>query len=705
MVKLTNLSKYYHSNGMVVQALRRINLEFKMGEFVAITGESGSGKSTLLNVISGIDSYEDGELTIDGEETSYFDEADWEEYRKNKIAFIFQNYNLIDSYSVLKNVEAALVIQGLTKKERISRAKQIIDEVGLTSHLKHKASKLSGGQKQRLAIARALAKDTDIIVADEPTGNLDSESSKQIMELLDRISKNKLIFLVIHSYDQAKDYVTRKIRLFDGEVVEDVSLRAVEEVEVTKIETKKIKDFNKVVTLAKFNFLSQPKKSIFIFIVSLAIMFFVFGYYGILQFESFSTNLSEYYDYPERLIVVSKDRTPLDDVNYAELIGLNSVNSVIKADSVLDDYLSSNNLPSGNYFTGRYLYDFSLTPEYGRLPLADDEIFLLLYKYGKVDEEEINLILNKYYEFSLDNYNSVYPTNLSLKVVGISYSKTYEQGYYVTDECLDKMDYNKFINGQQVSIEVTENSATDIFLGVNIIVDERLNGNEAILSFNLVEEYSTAVAKIGPDKIALNLKNNIDFYYYNVVAISRDLAEALFSEVVHYQWSINLKNHNNYKSVKNTLNNLGYYSFSPYYDISNISLFSILDLVLSVLVFIRFFISLVLIYFISYFVFRYVLNTKIKDYSILRVIGTTNSEVKNIIRYELLISSLLSFFIFLIVYFTTPIKTLLGINLRLFDFIIVLGLNIGLILLIARKFIKKQMAKTLYTNLRGANDD
>ncbi len=147
MIKLVNVSKYYHNEGVVSLGLRKINLEFNIGEFVAITGESGSGKSTLLNVISGIDTYEDGELYINGEETSYYDDEDWEEYRKNKVAFIFQNYNLIDSYSVLRNVETALVNQGYDLKTRRKKAIEILERVGLNKHLKHRASKLSGGEK------------------------------------------------------------------------------------------------------------------------------------------------------------------------------------------------------------------------------------------------------------------------------------------------------------------------------------------------------------------------------------------------------------------------------------------------------------------------------------------------------------------------------------------------------------------------------
>ena len=205
LIKLKNVSKFYYNKNTIASGFNKINLELDMGEFVVITGESGSGKSTLLNVISGLDSYEEGEMYINGEETSHYTEHDYELYRRKYIGNIFQHFNLVNSYTVYQNIELALLFNGYKSREVKQRILDIIKTVGLTKYKNTKVSKLSGGQKQRVAIARALAKDTPIIVADEPTGNLDVESARSIMKLLHKISKDKLIVIVTHNYEQVSD--------------------------------------------------------------------------------------------------------------------------------------------------------------------------------------------------------------------------------------------------------------------------------------------------------------------------------------------------------------------------------------------------------------------------------------------------------------------------------------------------------------------
>jgi putative ABC transport system permease protein len=189
MIRLEQVSKYYKSNALVAVGMRKVNLEFKIGEFVAVTGESGSGKSTLLNILSGLDTFEEGEFFLFNEPTSHYTIAQWEAYRAAYVGFVFQNYNIIESYTVLQNVLMSLEFQGYEEENRKQRALEIIDRVGLSHRVNHKASKLSGGEKQRTVIARALAKDCPAILCDEPTGNLDSKTGEEIIQLLHEISK------------------------------------------------------------------------------------------------------------------------------------------------------------------------------------------------------------------------------------------------------------------------------------------------------------------------------------------------------------------------------------------------------------------------------------------------------------------------------------------------------------------------------------
>lgn len=225
VLQLQGISKYYYTDASVTQALRKINLEFHMGEFVAITGESGGGKSTLLNIISGLDTFDEGEMYFRGQPTFQFDEGDWEEYRRNQIGFVFQDYSLLNQYTAMDNIVAALMIQEMEEEKAKELAMEYLAQVGLADFAEQRASQLSSGQKQRLSIARALAKNTDIIVADEPTGNLDSETGKQIIQLLEKLSKDKLVIMVTHNYEQAEPYVSRKIRLHDGELVTDIPIK------------------------------------------------------------------------------------------------------------------------------------------------------------------------------------------------------------------------------------------------------------------------------------------------------------------------------------------------------------------------------------------------------------------------------------------------------------------------------------------------
>ena len=260
MIKLKNVSKFYYSKGVIASGFSKINLEFNIGEFVAITGESGSGKSTLLNVISGLDTYEEGEMYIDNKETSHYTEKDFEDYRRKYIGNIFQNFNLVNSYTVYQNIELVLLLNGEKKKNIKKEVLELIKKVGLYKFRNTKVSKLSGGQKQRVGIARALAKDTPIIIADEPTGNLDKKSAEEIIKLLSEISKDKLVIIVTHNYEQVEKYVTRKIKMHDGKVLEDKKIKEVDTIKkIDKPKYKNITLLNKLRLATRNTFNIVPK--------------------------------------------------------------------------------------------------------------------------------------------------------------------------------------------------------------------------------------------------------------------------------------------------------------------------------------------------------------------------------------------------------------------------------------------------------------
>ena len=345
ILQLKNVSKYYYSNNQVSAGFSKVSLDLSMGEFVVIVGESGSGKSTLLNVISGLDSYQEGEMYIHGEETSHYGDLDFEEYRKKYIGNIFQNFNLINSYTVYQNVELMMLMNGYKKKEIKERVYAILDEVGLRKFAKQKVSKLSGGQKQRVAIARVLAKDTPIIVADEPTGNLDVESANHVFELLHEISKNKLVVIVTHNYEQVEKYATRKIRMHDGQIIED---EVIEETECKEPympkEQKNIRLFSRL-RLGLRNTFNLPVKFSLILMVYLLICSSVIAGYSTMAHQD-TVEAANGYSYffndtsSERVILQKQDGTYFTDEEFENIQNLDNIDYVVKDDVLIDSMMN-----------------------------------------------------------------------------------------------------------------------------------------------------------------------------------------------------------------------------------------------------------------------------------------------------------------------------------------------------------------------------
>ncbi len=449
LLKLSGIGKIYYSEGSVAVGIRGVDMSFERGEFVAITGASGSGKSTLLNVISGMDSYEEGELYIEGAPTSHYLEPDWEEYRAKYISFIFQDYNILESYTVLQNVELALMHIS-DRRERRKRAVELLRRVGMEKHLRQKGSKLSGGQKQRTVIARALAKDSPIILADEPTGNLDEATSREIIDLLREVSKDKLLIIVTHNYEEVEHCATRHIRIFDGSVEFD---RGAKTAETTAREEKKfdyipakkkkfnfrefMQDMKDGINLGGHVFASRPKLAIFTCLLMAVGMLGVFLLTSIAFepeiLEEFSFDMFEYR--PGRVVVVRRDGKVPTAEEISEVANEYGAESYVRCDYLIDypRSISRDYMPYYYYRNvNAFLYPVS---EYkgafdGELPDADGEILLCL----PISEKEN-------YADAVLGEDEIYFGGISYTLTGISYyyDNNITPSAYITDSDYESM--------------------------------------------------------------------------------------------------------------------------------------------------------------------------------------------------------------------------------------------------------------------------
>ena len=340
LLSLQNLCKYYTGSNVVV-GLNNLNLSFRAGEFVAITGESGSGKSTLAHVISGMLPYESGEMLLKGNPTSHFDGADWERYRREYISFISQNYGILPGSTVLGNVLSALRIAGMKKAEAAEKAEELLRLVELWDKRSRRAAKLSSGQKQRLSIARALAKPAPILIADEPTSNLDPENSAKVIELLAQASKERLVILITHDFREAEDYVTRRIILQDGKMVSDAVLRESSGMVCSKeVQRRKTKGLGAYVAGLQIG--GRPMWSSLVMTFFALTAFAVFAFLGtfLVHLDDTSTRIyddSAFLNGDTRRIVVQRpNREPFTQEDFDKLLSLEYVESLERSGYVAD---------------------------------------------------------------------------------------------------------------------------------------------------------------------------------------------------------------------------------------------------------------------------------------------------------------------------------------------------------------------------------
>ena len=513
-LELKDLSKIYAGEGAVSVGIRKVSLAFERGEFVAITGKSGAGKTTLLNVIGGLEPFEEGEMYLDGQPTSPYTQQEWEEYQAANISCIFQNYNILESFTVLENVEFALT--GISdRKERRERVKKIIERVGLKDRARVRGSKLSGGEKQRTVIARAIAKDSPILLADEPTGNLDSKTAKDVLKLLKEVSYGKLVIVVTHNFEDVKEYATRHIRVFDGAIESDECLVG----EKPKFaQTERKEDFSAArefvfrkkrkkaaqtrkrsvalrdcVLLGVKRFFSRPKQGVLmsaVLTISLICMLCVVSFMAYQDSYFYGMNVNPI---EGRVLVADKDGTGYTQAEAEALASDYNAEYALRNDCFLERSIYVNLTKSDTFWDAeRAQIVFSdKTPQDGRLPQAAGEAALYMpYAYRGVWK------VGDVFRFGETDGNR--GGGVLCEVVGVGYFADNRNAVRV---CVTEETYSLYANLNRYEISLTEkkqaeNAVTqgdffekiesaDIAVGsgqpVTVYVDFSLSGRNAVL--------------------------------------------------------------------------------------------------------------------------------------------------------------------------------------------------------------------------------
>ena len=632
MIELKNVSKFYNDNNIVTVGLRNVSITLNKGEFVAITGDSGSGKSTLLNVISSVDVYDEGEILYYGNEPFYFNQNDSDIFRKNNVSFIFQKYNIVDSYTVLENVMLPLIIKGKTEIEAKEEALEIIKRVGLSNRVSNKGTKLSGGEKQRCVIARALASDAPILACDEPTGNLDKNTSNEIIKLIKEVASDKLVLFVTHDFESIKDVCTRKIKLSDGEIIEDIVFNEGITEEAKELVLADSKPSKKIlVNLAKKNIFSTPKKAIF----TMLVFSFVACVFLLLSLYFIKVSYESNYTYNENYGIISTDRLIIYDEDHNSL-------DMEKLETLLDGYECYNNafyeeinghIRMGQmvaYNTGFTFHDIDFELISGSSNIAKDEFIFVAPKSYYIGEytscigEDIELTVEADYDY-----------NIKIgKLVGVGFSDEVNHPYLVGNKNNTTVSNLLLFNEVEFKMSSTlstrtivskfyvSNATTSYYLIPSQLKDDiEFNFNiKGIynVSYDLETIYSDEVTK--PTVVL-----NTDFLN-GFVPVSFDGVK----EITVYT--------NNAKKLAKQVNNLGYDVSIPSMIENNDGISMIVLYMLSIVIFI----SLVIMFFISFSIIQRIYLTKTKDYSIFRTLGLVSKDLRKVLNIEVLMVTGLS---------------------------------------------------------------
>ena len=735
MIELKNVSKFYYSKGMITSGFSRVNLSLDVGEFVVITGESGSGKSTLLNVISGLDSYEEGEMYIEGKETSHYLAADFEEYRKKYIGNIFQNFNLVGSYTVYQNVDLILRINGYPKDEIKERVTSILERVGLSDFAKTKVSKLSGGQKQRVAIARALAKDTAIVVTDEPTGNLDSESAEGIVQLLREISEDKLVVVVTHNYDQFEAYATRRIKMHDGKIIEDEVIQPVDplaEKAEDYLVSGKMTAGSKIRLGLRNTFNIIPKFILLLIVFMFVVLSVTSEYTSLQQSEAEMAKMGyNYYfeNYSEDRIVVKKaDGTAFEEKDYETLASINNIGSIIKEDMILDSYFyiedeefSFDAYPKNiSYFEGE--------PDYGKLPEKKNEILVQSYRDGyALDEKKAQELVGK--TFTLYTYND----SIKVKVVGVDLTDDEMDNWYFsgvmyfTDKLIDANIRELYLCDSTITTTANDTELVcqwgDVYYSP--VPLSSLDEGQAIVSDEFDMYYKSGYArgqkiemevenmfyKRSADMTVLTTYNEKNFTartglekydnYAGAIFVSYDDYYHLIRKA-QYQASAYMENIRLADETEEALEAAGFVPLTLLdtllgYDSDILSVIQVPMMV----------VMLVAIFFIAYFVVQLILRSRTSYFGILRMLGLAKKQIRRIMDVELFVIVNIAYalflgFVFIVKQGLVPVEYIVNLTqyMQAGDYAILYVVLIIMSYMISGKFVRKMFKKTAIGSFR-----
>lgn len=692
MLKLENITKIYEGKNFKQIALNDVTLAFRNNEFVSILGPSGSGKTTLLNIIGGLDKYTYGNLIIDGVSTRKYKERDWNNYRSKKVGFIFQSYNLINHQTVLSNVLLSLNIAGKPKKESIKLAKKVLKDVGLENYIKKKPKELSGGQMQRVAIARALVTNPNIILCDEPTGALDSQTSIQIMELLKEISKEKLVIMVTHNVTLANKYSDRVIALNDGVITYDTSPYEVENYSLKKIKNKR-KTMNKFtsLTLSFNNLLTKKSRTLLtsfagsIGIIGIALVLSLYKgtqkYINKIEKNTFSkypiSIMESYIDYQN---MFDKEKESCKNGSVCSINDLtnnvvndNKINSISKFSNILkQNYENINNytldinynynIDLNIYKDNKMIENSSLyfkeflnnnspllkeyTLIYGKLPEKYNEIVIVTDENGKLP---LSLMKSLFIDEDIDLSKTI---NISYeKIIDSKFKLVSETSYYIYEN-----DTWQYIKNNQDKI----NDILDKSINLKITGILKLN-KDAVISESGFIGYSKKLINYLNDEVnSSNIKKSI-LENKDINPLTNNLYdENMTYEMLLDSISINDKNPikidiypKDYKSKEkiesiikkynedNSNDKVYYTDYLKVFLNSITSLIKMITYVLTAFIGVSLIVSSIMISIITYIS----VLERTKEIGILRSLGASKKDIKNIFKAETIIIGTISGFI------------------------------------------------------------